>query len=702
MMNHKFKTLTAIALAFAFVITGCDNHNGKVKVSFSWNYECEYAEPKARYIAPGDVYGELPTPSFERYGYDFGGWSLRKDGKGDNVTSDTVVESDAGDHTLFANWLGKKYTVTFELNGGNINGATYLDPKTVTYGSLYGGLVIPNNPSKKLSNFLGWFLNAEGTGQPITYKSKVDVAADHTLYAVYKELKSEFSFDNENDIDDFVDIYGNLNLEIGSDGMVVKNQSSDPRGYLELPTPLTAGSSVELDVEFKGSAPKEENIRAAFYAYGSDGYSSIISSGNLPNPRNDDTRRQIKQWYWGQGNNSLNNEPASWEKAPYWNNGHLIYTMNILEDCGGIMFLMDFGRKESEDGDYDTDMSYWINNSWVFHSLKINYMDYDDVKSEYSFVEENDLKSLANAENVTYSVTSDGLKVQRVDNNELNGYLDLKTGFIEKGAVVDFEVTFYGDTSFTYNDGVRTNWVGLFTYGAYPDGRQLNSKEDEHNSPITDEDPLNLKDWYYGAYNASNESWAQVKLTNGQKVSFRNYVYEDVYAIKMNFKFGDYDGYFVVNNIKINIDRQITYYNFLRESQLNDFDYASNISYEIEEGEEDNYLKISQEQDGHGFINLRRLLERGKKVTFEIECVTDNTSYSSSNQFTFLAYTAKYNGERNGDYVLVKGNASWDGGWDGSKVELEMDFDEACYGIRFEFVFNNPNTYYKLSNISII
>ena len=700
-MNKNFKILSILGIAFTISLSGCDNFNGKVKVSFDWNYECEHEVPKTRYFAPGETYGELPTPSFERYGYNFGGWNVRKDGKGDNVTSETVIEEGMENHTLFANWEGKKYTVSFELNGGNINGATYLDPRVVTYGNIYGGLVIPNNPSRKLSNFLGWFLNEEGTGEPITYKSKVEIAADHTLYAIFKDLKSEFAFDDEEDIDSFIDVYGNLNLSIEEEGMVVKNQSSDPRGYLELPTPLTAGSSVEIDVEFKGDADKEQGIKAGFYAYGSDGYGSVISSGYLPSPREESTRRQIKQWYWGQGNNSLNPDHASWEKAPEWNNGHLVYKMNILENCGGIIFLMDFGRKEVDD-DYDPDISYWISNSWVFHSLKINYMDYENVKSEYEFASEDELKSLANDENVQYALVDGGLKVERVNGAELEGYLDLKTGFIEKGATIDFEVTFYGDTSFAYNGGVRTNWVGLFTYGAYPDGKRLDAKEDEHNSPITDEDPQNLKDWYYGAYNASNESWAQIKLTNGEKVTFRNYVFEDIYAIKMVFKFGDYNGYFVVNSIKINTDPEITYYNFLRESQLRDFDYASNISYEIEEGEEDNYLKITQEQEGHGFINLRRLIERGKKITLEVECVTDNATYSSGNQFTFLAYYAKYNGSSSGTTALVKGNASWDDGWDGSKIELEIDYDDAYYGLRFEFVFNNPNTYFKLSNISII
>ena len=696
------KIFSSLALVLAFIVSGCEPLEKRVRVSFDWNYECEHAAPSDRMIEPGNPYGELPTPDFTRTGYDFDGWNLRKDGKGDNVTAETIIEEGTENHTLYANWLGKQYTVSFELNGGNINGATYLDPRVVTFGNLYGGLVIPNNPSKKLSNFIGWFLNEDGTGEPITYKSRVEVAADHTLYAVYKDLKSEFNFDEEEDIDSFVDVYGNLNLSIESEGMVVKNQSSDPRGYLELATPLTAGTSIEIDVEFVGEASKENNVKASFYDYGSDGYGSVVSSGNLPNPREETTRRQIKQWYWGQGNNSLNPEPASWEKCPEWNSGHLVYKINILENCGGVVFMMDFGRKEAEEGDeYDTDMNYWINNSWVFHHLKINYMDYDNVRSEYEFVEDDELLSLANKENVQYSLVEGGLKVERVDNTELNGYLDLKTGFIEKGAVIDFEVTFYGDTSFAYSDGVRTNWVGMFTYGAYPDGHQLNAKEDEHNSPITDADPQNLKDWYYGAYNASNESWAQIKLSDGQKVSFRNYVYEDIYAIKMNFKFGDNDGYFVVNSVKINTDREITYYDFLRESQLKDFTNASNITYEIEEGEEDNYLKISQVESGHGFINLTKVIEAGKKVTFEVECVTDEPTYASGNQFTFLVNYAKYNGQATGDYAVVMGNAKWDGGWDGSKMEFEVEFSEVYYGLRFEFVFNKPNTTFRLSNISI-
>jgi hypothetical protein len=50
------------------------------------------------------------------------------------VTSSTTVNV-ANDHTLYAKWIVKQYTVSFESNGGGT-----VSPKTVTYGSTYGNL----------------------------------------------------------------------------------------------------------------------------------------------------------------------------------------------------------------------------------------------------------------------------------------------------------------------------------------------------------------------------------------------------------------------------------------------------------------------------------------------------------------------------------------------------------------------------------
>ena len=107
----------------------------------------------------------LPDP-----GYAFALWS---DGSAD-ANHDVTVTSNA---SYTATFTASVYTVTFDANGGELQGAA---TKSVTYGEPYGAL--PEDPVKEGLSFADWW-TAKSGGIKVTPSTKVTSAKDHTLYA---------------------------------------------------------------------------------------------------------------------------------------------------------------------------------------------------------------------------------------------------------------------------------------------------------------------------------------------------------------------------------------------------------------------------------------------------------------------------------------------------------------------------------------
>lgn len=126
-----------------------------------------------RSVSYGSPYGDLPTPS--RPGYVFKGWYTSPSG-GTKISSSTKV-SNENEHTLYAQWKEKTYTVTFDASGGTLSSKT----KTVTYGSPYGSLP---TPKKDYHTFIGWYTEDE---KLVIQTTTVDITKNITLYAKYKE-----------------------------------------------------------------------------------------------------------------------------------------------------------------------------------------------------------------------------------------------------------------------------------------------------------------------------------------------------------------------------------------------------------------------------------------------------------------------------------------------------------------------------------
>lgn len=87
----------------------------------------------------------LPTPA--KTGYTFDGWYEQSDFSGSKVTS--ISTTDTGAKTYYAKWTPSSYTISYNLDGGNVSG----NPTTYTVES---STITINNPTKEGYTFTGW------------------------------------------------------------------------------------------------------------------------------------------------------------------------------------------------------------------------------------------------------------------------------------------------------------------------------------------------------------------------------------------------------------------------------------------------------------------------------------------------------------------------------------------------------------------
>lgn len=374
-------TVLSIFLSSTFLFSGCSAKDVSVKVSFNVNCEATAAAPESITCVVGKEYSALPTLELEQEGYHFAGWNTRADGTGRTITETDTVYPTAGDHTLYAVWAGNEYNVSFDLNGGNINGVTEVSSRKVTYGELYGSITIPASPVKEKQIFKGWYLNREGTGDQISRNSLVRTIGDHTVYAVYQDIVYNYDFSDPRHQEAFSSHGPKLDLAIGNgengNYLEVSNNLDTPIGKLYLKADLKAGTTIDVDIEFIGEVDYDDGVRAGIFFYGANTDGSSINSGSLGEPGAPGTPDEVTKWYWGQG---ARNDP--WEEH-IWQNGHIQYTVQILEDCYGLQMMIEFGKKElrDENGEvirdangtpvYESDTSLWQNNKFRINSINI-------------------------------------------------------------------------------------------------------------------------------------------------------------------------------------------------------------------------------------------------------------------------------------------------------------------------------------------
>ena len=137
----------------------------------------EHNTVKAYY---GMAYGKLPVPVMK--GYVFMGWVNEN---GVSVTETTIVKT-TDDEKFTATWKERTYELSFDANGGIIDGATTV---SVSFGGEYGELPVPTRVGYK---FARW---EDANGNYIYEGDKVTVAENVKYYAQWIPLVFDVNFD---------------------------------------------------------------------------------------------------------------------------------------------------------------------------------------------------------------------------------------------------------------------------------------------------------------------------------------------------------------------------------------------------------------------------------------------------------------------------------------------------------------------------
>ena len=185
---------------------------------------------------------------------------------GNLVATDNIVYGTRRD-------VVNNYAVTF------VAGNDFVEERTVVYGKAYGEL--PQAPEKEVATFKGWYLDEEGTGEALTAETLMSTKGDHTVYAVYDNQKT-YDFSEQSQLDDFVNP-NNVTYEIDN-YLVVEEAEGDPH-ILFLKEDLTAGQTVEIDVEYVAQNVAYESGQITFVAYtanaaGDSDESTTVAKGN--------------------------------------------------------------------------------------------------------------------------------------------------------------------------------------------------------------------------------------------------------------------------------------------------------------------------------------------------------------------------------------------------------------------------------------
>lgn len=127
-------------------------------------------------VTVGSTYGILPVPTKENY--TFRGWYIYSSG-GTKINAEKKVAI-ASDHTLYAQWNGKDYTISLDAAGGTLETTKV----TVRYGTKY--LMQLPKPVRENYTFTGWYTQKSG-GDKITSSTIYQDNPPKKLYAVWEK-----------------------------------------------------------------------------------------------------------------------------------------------------------------------------------------------------------------------------------------------------------------------------------------------------------------------------------------------------------------------------------------------------------------------------------------------------------------------------------------------------------------------------------
>ena len=335
---------------------------------------------------------------------------------GNLVTSDTIVygtRKELGATTC---------TLTFDLNGGTIDGKSAVADKTVAYGSAFGELP---TPVKEYVSFIGWNTKRDGTGETITAETISDMKGDVVLYAIYSKGLDFTTADQINSFSkpqtvsySIVDNYLKISGQSGSTNILVFDSE------------LKANSVVEIDVEYVTAD--------ATFVNGKNQFTFLAYTANAAGDADGKTTAVMGSAPWDGG----------------WNGSKTTVSAAVTEDCAGIRMQFVFNKVED---------SY-------FKITGIRVLEYPLI---YDFTDESQLNVIQPQQNTTYSIVDNALKV--VGKHGSESTLFFKSA-LKAGAKVEIDVEYVCENpaysagqvtflAYTANaqggsDGVTTSVIG--------------------------------------------------------------------------------------------------------------------------------------------------------------------------------------------------------------------------------------------------
>jgi len=190
MKKRIFLTILLIILCLC-LLTSCNKLFGSGKGTYQVTFNSQGGSSVAKMtFKKGESCVIETSPVSIRAGYTFSGWFANKQFTGSAVSFPYTVTANI---TLYAKWVADTplatYNVTFNSMGGS----------SVAALAKVASIAASPQTNKDNHNFLGWFLNEECDGEPITFP--YTVTADITLYAGWQAQGYSVSFDTNGGTD---------------------------------------------------------------------------------------------------------------------------------------------------------------------------------------------------------------------------------------------------------------------------------------------------------------------------------------------------------------------------------------------------------------------------------------------------------------------------------------------------------------------
>ncbi len=127
-------------------------------------------------------------------GMSFNGWNTQADGEGTAYAVGATINPLNADLTLYAQWKGETYNITYNLNGGAWNGTA----GAATYEFGTGIPTLATNVEKTGFSFQGWYSNEGLTEGPVTTIAS-DATGDKAFWAKWATAYTVTFIDRDNE-----------------------------------------------------------------------------------------------------------------------------------------------------------------------------------------------------------------------------------------------------------------------------------------------------------------------------------------------------------------------------------------------------------------------------------------------------------------------------------------------------------------------